>query len=75
MQQHENALKTKRNQVILTKVNSEQKIMLKLGNALKTKRNHVILDDPESYQGMWETLVKQSEIKRFCMLRPRDRTI
>ena len=49
--------------------------MQKLGNALKTKRNQVILDDPESYQGMWETLVKQNEIKRFCMLRPRDRTI
>ena len=44
---------------------NNQEFAQNANNALKTKRNQAFLDGPGSHQGMWETLVKQSEIKLF----------
>ena len=49
--------------------------MQKRENAGKTKQNQALLDGPELHQGMWETLVKPSGIKLFCMLRTRAGTL
>ncbi len=49
--------------------------MQKQENACKTKQNQAILDGREPQQGMWETLVKPSGIKLFCMLRTRAGTL